>query len=57
MMEFHHTQHASSRGRERESIRAELHTRLESVLFALFPEGKKRHGRFLIGNVHPKSGD
>ena len=56
MMAFNHPQHASSRGRERESIRAELHARLESVLFTLFPEGKKRHGRFLIGNVHGAAG-
>ena len=36
---------------EREALRAELLARLESVLFTLFPAGKKRRGKFLIGDV------
>ena len=35
----------------RESIRADLVARLESVLAILFPAGKKRKGKFLIGDV------
>ncbi len=42
---------------DRESIRTELLTRLESVLFGLFPAGKKRQGKFLIGDVHGSKGD
>lgn len=36
---------------ERDSVRADLLARLESVLFAMFPAGKKRRGKFLIGDV------
>jgi len=42
---------------EREAIRAELLARLESVLAALFPAGKKRSGKFLIGDVLGSPGD
>ncbi len=42
---------------EREALRAELLARLESVLFTLFPAGKKRRGRFLIGDVLGSPGD
>ena len=42
---------------EREELRAELLARLESVLFTLFPAGKKRRGRFLIGDVLGSPGD
>ena len=44
-------------GAEREAIRAELLVRLESVLFTLFPAGKKRRGRFLIGDILGSPGD
>ena len=57
MSDFNHAQSSLSRDRDRESIRTELHARLESVLFSLFPEGKKRYSRFLIGDVHGSAGD
>jgi putative DNA primase/helicase len=41
----------------RESIRADLVARLESVLATLFPAGKKRKGKFLIGDVLGSPGD
>ena len=42
---------------EREELRAELLARLESVLITLFPAGKKRRGKFLIGDVLGRPGD
>src|SRR5512134_2094724 len=42
---------------QRDEIRAELLGRLESVLWAMFPAGKKRRGRFLIGDVLGSPGD
>ena len=42
---------------EREAIRAELLARLESVLATLFPAGKKRGGKFLVGDVLGSPGD
>jgi putative DNA primase/helicase len=42
---------------QRDEIRAELLGRLESVLLAMFPAGKKRRGRFLIGDVLGSPGD
>ena len=42
---------------ERDQIRAALLARLESVLFTLFPAGKKRRGKFLIGDVLGSPGD
>lgn len=42
---------------ERESLRAELLARLESVLLTLFPAGKKRRNTFLIGDVLGSPGD
>lgn len=41
----------------REDIRADLLARLESVLFTLFPAGKKRRGCFLIGDILGSPGD
>lgn len=41
----------------REAVRAALLARLESVLFALFPAGKKRRGKFVIGDVLGSPGD
>ncbi len=47
MLDFNDAQTPPPRdlGAEREAIRAELLVRLESVLFTLFPAGKKRRGR------------
>src|SRR5574344_1696194 len=42
---------------EREELRAELLARLESVLATLFPAGKRRRGKFLIGDVLGSPGD
>lgn len=42
---------------EREEIRAALLVNLESVLFSLFPAGKKRRGKFTIGDILGSSGD
>lgn len=41
----------------RESIRTDLVARLEFVLATLFPAGKKRKGKFLIGDVLGSPGD
>jgi putative DNA primase/helicase len=46
-----------SRDNEREEVRAELLARLESVLFTLFPAGKKRRGKFYIGDILGSPGD
>ncbi|MCW7536244.1 AAA family ATPase [Aquabacterium sp. A7-Y] len=42
---------------EREEIRAALLARLEPVLSTMFPAGKKRGGKFLIGDVLGSPGD
>ena len=42
---------------ERESIRADLIARLDSVLATMFPAGKKRKGKFLIGDALGSPGD
>lgn len=42
---------------QREEIRTELLARLESVLCALLPAGKKRRGKFLIGDLLGSPGD
>lgn len=41
----------------RDEIRAELIARLDAVLTSLFPAGKKRRGKFLIGDVLGSPGD
>ena len=41
----------------REHLRAALIDRLESVLSTLFPAGKKRRGKFLMGDVLGSPGD
>ena len=46
-----------NRDTEREELRTELLARLESVLFTLFPAGRKRRGKFLIGDVLGSPGD
>lgn len=43
--------------RQREEIRSALLAQLESVLFMLFPAGKKRRGTFHIGDVLGSPGD
>lgn len=48
---------AGDREAERESIRADLIARLDSVLATLFPAGKKRKGKFLIGDVLGSPGE
>lgn len=47
----------TDRSAEREEIRTALLARLESVLFTLFPAGKVRRGKFLIGDVLGSPGD
>ena len=42
---------------QRDAVRSDLLARLESVLFSLFPAGKKRRGKFLIGDVLGSPGD
>jgi len=42
---------------ERQELRADLLARLESVLGTMFPAGKKRRGKFLIGDVLGSPGD
>lgn len=42
---------------EREALRAGLNAGLPSVLATLFPAGKKRRGKFLIGDVLGSPGD
>ncbi len=41
----------------REAVRAALLARLESVLFTLFPAGRTRRGKFVIGDVLGSPGD
>jgi len=59
MLDFNDTQPPVSRDldTEREAIRAELLVRVESVLAALFSAGRKRGGKFLIGDVLGSPGD
>jgi putative DNA primase/helicase len=42
---------------QREEIRTELLARLEAVLFTLFPAGKVRRGKFLIGDILGSPGE
>ena len=48
---------ATNHDAQREEIRATLLSRLESVLFTLFPAGKVRRGNFYIGDVLGSPGD
>jgi putative DNA primase/helicase len=59
MLDFNDTpaEGASNPEVTRESIRRDLVARLESVLATLFPTGKKRKGKFLIGDVLGSPGD
>jgi putative DNA primase/helicase len=47
----------SNPGVTRESLRTDLVARLDSILPTLFPAGKKRKGKFLIGDVLGSPGD
>jgi putative DNA primase/helicase len=59
MLDFNDTPAPAQTDREvqREELRAELLARLESVLFTLFPAGKVRRGKFLIGDILGSPGD
>jgi len=59
MLDFNDTQKPAPRDldAERDAIREALLSRLESVLATLFPAGKKRRGKFLIGDVLGSPGD
>jgi putative DNA primase/helicase len=59
MMDFNDITPAEEASREvrRDDIRVALLARLDSVLVDLFPAGKKRAGKFLIGDVLGSPGD
>ena len=60
MIDFNDETHPlapENRETERNEIRAELIARLPAVLLTLFPAGKKRRGKFLIGDVLGSPGD
>lgn len=57
MIDFNDVPPPTDRGEARERLRTELLAGLESVLFQLFPEGKQRQGKFLIGDIQGASGD
>lgn len=59
MIDFNDTDKPAPRDldAERDAIRAELLARLGSLLTTLFPAGKKRSGKFFIGDVLGSPGD
>jgi putative DNA primase/helicase len=63
MLDFNDTSPPGETGRrnvndsERDEIRTELIARMESVLTTMFPAGKKRRGKFLIGDILGSPGD
>ena len=60
MIDFNDETHplaSENRETERNEIRAELIARLPAVLLTLFPAGKKRRGKFLVGDVLGSPGD
>ena len=59
MLDFNETQEPARSDMDagREEIRTALLSHLESVMFALFPAGKKRKGKFLIGDNLGSPGD
>lgn len=59
MMDFNDTPSQTNHPREsdRDAVRDALLLRLESVLLTLFPAGKKRHGKFYIGDTLGSPGD
>ena len=48
---------APSTDGNREEIRASLLSRLESVLMDMFPAGKVKRGKFLVGDILGSPGD
>ena len=56
-LDFNDAPQVAAPGDGRDEIRAQLLDRLESVLTALFPAGRKRQGKFLIGDVLGSPGD
>jgi len=59
MIDFNDTTQTVEHDREsqRDEIRAELIARMDSVLTTMFPAGKKRRGKFLIGDILGSPGD
>ena len=59
MMDFNDATPPSSPASDvnREEIRARLLARLESVLFAMYPAGKVKRGKFYIGDILGSPGD
>ena len=59
MIDFNDTTQAAEHSREsdRDELRVELLARLASVLSTMFPAGKKRKDKFLIGDVLGSPGD
>ena len=59
MIDFNDTTQTAEHSREsdRDELRVELLERLESVLTTMFPAGKKRKGKFLIGDALGSPGD
>jgi putative DNA primase/helicase len=59
MIDFNDTQQQATRDldAERDVIRAELLARLDSLLATLFPAGRKRSGKFFVGDVLGSPGD
>lgn len=59
MLDFNNneTQASTDQDSTREQLRASLLDRLDSVLGTLFPAGKRRRGKFLIGDVLGSPGD
>jgi len=59
MIDFNESPTSSDvdRQAQRDQIRSDLISRLESVLLSMFPAGKKRRGKFLIGDVLGSPGD
>jgi putative DNA primase/helicase len=59
MIDFNDIENPASEGREatREQVRVELLARLDSVLMTLFPAGKVKRGKFLIGDILGSPGD
>ena len=59
MIDFNDTNQTAENSREsdRDELRVELLERLESVLTTMFPAGKKRKDKFLIGDVLGSPGD
>jgi hypothetical protein len=59
MLDFNDTSRValSDADQRRDGLRADLLSRLELVLTSLFPAGKKRRGKFLIGDVLGSPGD